>query len=295
MANDIYLRTHDGLAAMVSARAATHVLNKALSAEGQSSDTIDAMLMSQLLLGPVLVELEAVLPRKGLQRNLRHLATTIKTLANTNDDPALHAKTEQTLKASEVSPVEDAVNKPRTNPSYELEDDHDVVVAHPALFSMAKQEPDLVQPDVFVDEIPAEPLPDVAVTKRETSAPASALAVAITEPDDVKPALTASQLEDAILRFAQIEEVKLVAAIKTNGEIIASRGSGLNLEALSRYGALGLKLLGKSGHLRSYYLGHSRGQLFLLPLGQDTIMVVGNPELNIGAIFAALSMLKEEL
>ena len=50
-----------------------------------------------------------------------------------------------------------------------------------------------------------------------------------------------------------------------------------------------------AGHIRSYYLQHPQGQLFLFPVGQDTLIVVGRTNLNLGAVFIALAALEEEL
>ena len=98
-----------------------------------------------------------------------------------------------------------------------------------------------------------------------------------------------------MLRFAGLEEVKLVAAFGPKGEPSHARGGGFDLDALARFGLMTLTLLRRSGRVRAYYLAHSLHQLFLLPLGGSTLIVVGTPELNVGSVFGALSTLEEEL
>ena len=111
----------------------------------------------------------------------------------------------------------------------------------------------------------------------------------------ILPPLDKSKLEEIVMQFAQLEHVKLVAAIRQKGEVVVSRGSGIDLEMFSRVGLMGLKLLQRGGSLSSYYLSHSSGQLFLLVFGQDIVVVMGTSELNVGAIFANMSTVKEKL
>ncbi len=75
--NPVYLRTQQGLAAFVSATAATRVLDKALADAGVSPERVRARQMRALLLGPVLDELDRILPRSGLERNLEALAAAL--------------------------------------------------------------------------------------------------------------------------------------------------------------------------------------------------------------------------
>ena len=76
--NPVYLRTQRGLAAFVSAAAATRVLDKALADAGVQPSRVRARQMKALLLGPVLDELDRILPRGGLERNLEALAAGLE-------------------------------------------------------------------------------------------------------------------------------------------------------------------------------------------------------------------------
>lgn len=150
-------------------------------------------------------------------------------------------------------------------------------------------------------EVPTEPfdLPTEFLHLAEADAqPATPESVTPTAtPKPVVPArapLSQEQLEAAVLRFAQLEHVKFVAALRADGDVAAKRGSGMDVGALAQLGLIGLKLLRRSGPLRTYYLAHTQGQLFLLPFGEDTLALVGAPELNVGAVFNTLTRLKEE-
>ena len=85
------------------------------------------------------------------------------------------------------------------------------------------------------------------------------------------PPLSEAELEAVVLRFAGLEEVKLVAAFGPGGEVACSRGGGFDVGALARFGLMTLTLLRRSAPVRAYYLAHSLHQLFLLPLGGSTL------------------------
>lgn len=104
------------------------------------------------------------------------------------------------------------------------------------------------------------------------------------------------RLDAAVLTLAAIDHVTLIAAVKSDGSVHASRGAG-NVELLSRFGMLALRLLERGGRLRSYYLEHDEGFLFLFPFNEAALLLLGNPHLNIGTVFTVFSELtgtKEE-
>lgn len=246
MANPVYAQAHEGLAKLVSTRAATRMLQGALAGQRQTPESVDAAAMGRLLRGRILRELEQTLPRGGLKRQIEALAATLPKV------PAPEAISEE----AKVSP------KPEEHSTEPL--------AAPA---RAPETP--AAPAVAVLPTPPLPMPQL-----EGAA---------------SPGLEPRELEALVLAFAQLAEVKLVAAIQPGGKIAAQRGGGMDMAALSRLGPVALKLLRRSGSLRSFYLAHARGQFFLLPFGRDTIVVFASPELNVGALFATLRALKEEL
>ena len=105
--------------------------------------------------------------------------------------------------------------------------------------------------------------------------------------------LDAGAIEGVVLEIAKLEHLKFVAALR-GGQIVFARGGGFDADALSRLGTMGLKLLERSGKLRSYYLAHTDGQLFFFPLGPYILSIVGTTKLNMGLVFTALQQLKED-
>ena len=76
--NPVYQKTLTGLSALVSGAAAARVLDNALSDAGVTAARVRPVQMRALLTGPVLDELDRILPRSGLLRNLEALAGTLE-------------------------------------------------------------------------------------------------------------------------------------------------------------------------------------------------------------------------
>ncbi len=72
MANEVYLVTHDSLSNIISARAASRVLDKALKGSGLTQETVNHQQMHNVLVGPVLKELQQILPSEGVKRTIQH-------------------------------------------------------------------------------------------------------------------------------------------------------------------------------------------------------------------------------
>jgi hypothetical protein len=53
--------------------------------------------------------------------------------------------------------------------------------------------------------------------------------------------------------------------------------------------------MARQGPWRSYSLVHDRGQMFILPIGKDHLVLVGRAEFNLGAVLTALETLEEAL
>ena len=318
MANDVYTQTYDGLATLVSARAAQRVLDRALEAAGQSADTVSGRHMKKLLLGPVCRELETTLPRNGLRRTLKKLAadltadltaeagdarsrTEVKkpALAPDNSPKLNPVEADEEAPASTFFRAPDAVHKERQgehqNRNWDKQDDEPEEAFAPSAPETGHETASVAAYSSPSTSLPAAQLP-------VPTQPAPARAPAASRPAS-KPAagrktfppLAGAQLEAVVLRFAGLEEVKLVASFGPRGEVTCSRGGGFDLDALARYGLMTLTLLRRSGHVRSYYLAHTLYQLFLLPLGGSTLVVIGTPDLNVGSVFGTLSHLEEEL
>ena len=292
MANNVYAQALGGLQNLVSLRAAERALRGALQAKGETSDTVDAEVMSRILLGPILSEFETIMPREGLKRQLRSLAANLRKnfpkAPEAVPETALEVESLEEVSVEEVAEVPEEVFTPppvqsadfayQTHALSDVPESLDLMsAASPELSTV--QTPQRISEAVLreVPVVPQEPLEDAAASS----------------PTSVTP--SQEQLEGAVLRLAQLEQVKFVAALRAGGEVATQRGSGIDVDALAQLGLVGLKLLRRSGPLRAYYLAHTCGQLFLLPFGEDTLALIGTPELNVGAVFNTFTVLKEEL
>ena len=305
MANEVYIQALTGVQSLVSARAASRALDNALETKGETPETVDAEVMSRILLGPVLSEFEMILPPEGLKRQLRSLAAGLR---------KSFPKPEPSEPDELASDFADTPSKALENAHEESADKVDEVRVNTP---ERETDPGFVYQTNALNEVPAsldlisqstssavpEPTPETASSNLPSDLfeiPQEMLehvSVAEVAPKPAPPAsapLSRETLEAAVLRLAQLEQVKFVAALRSDGEIASQRGSGIDVNALAQLGLVGLKLLRRSGPLRTFYLAHTQGQLFLLPFGNDTLTLVGTPELNVGAVFSTLNALKEE-
>lgn len=285
MANQIYSTTRDGLTDLVSARVASQVLDHALRASSYSAETVSVNEMARVLKGPVLKELANILPRAGLERSLKMLLKTLKALPP-----------EQVPAAGEASPPPEAA-APRMAAA-------DVDAAPPSKssvtegsgtenFATKNSAGENPAGESFAEvSVVAVGAPEQPTTEVLSSASVQAPVAERTRREHLK--LEPAAREHFMLTFAQLEHVKIVAAFDGGG-VSSIRGSGFEVEALSRLGTLGLKLLSRSGELRTLYIAHSQGQLFLFPFGNVTLLLIGSGELNLGLVFATLHKLEEEL
>jgi hypothetical protein len=228
LANSVYLQTQQGLAAMVSDRAASRVLDAVLRGSRIDRNSVTAEQMSSLLLGPVLQELVSILPRQGLELNLETLAASLLVDSMFLDQ----------------EPVAAAIPAPQPAAA--------AVPAWPRPRSRA-----------VITGVNTRPLPVAADPRR---------------------------LDAAVLTLAAIDHVTLIAAVKSDGSVHVSRGVG-NVGLLARFGMLALRLLERGGRLRSYYLEHDEGFLFLFPFNEAALLLLGNPHLNIRTVFTVFSEL----
>lgn len=291
MPNEVFLRTREGLSTMVSSRAADRILEGALKGSGHNPDEVDRLQMRSALMGPVLQELERVLPRDGLKRNLERLARTLreKSAGDRPNDPASDSETPRALLTgsipSQVVPVDGS--------GEQLNGSAEGVGGEAPSFGLGEFEE-------ISDVAAVQPVRAASEEASEHSAAAGGAGGkgAAAEPVKVTPRLVRrlddEELEEKVTRFALIEQVRLVAAVRADGDVPLVRGEGLDLELLSRVSRLTLSLLAKGGTLRSLHLGHSLGQLFLFPIGPDLLVVYGGADLNLGTVTTAFTALALE-
>lgn len=288
MPNEVYLRTRDALATLVSERAATRVLDVALRRSHATADGLEPQAVRTLLLGPVQRELENILPRNGLRRTLKRLARQI---AEASDTPG---------------PSRTDVTPRRPHPQAEAE-------LHPVTRSSVYL-PGLPLPPAngsgpstrgSAAAVPPSPAsaPHESVPRREAaqaaagtsgggSGGATAVAASDRRPTVVPHPLGAEALDALAVHFAAIEGVRQVVALRA-ASAPQVRGEGLDADALAPVAQSAVRLLGRYGPLRSLVLEHHGGLLFVFPLGRDAIAVLARTDVNMGAVFAARAALEE--
>lgn len=287
MANEVYLRTRDALATLVSERAATRVLDAALRRSHASAEALEPRTVRQLMLGPVQRELEGILPRNGLRRTLRRLARQI---AEEGDAPG-HAVMEVAPRHGPPPAPPEKHLHPVTRSSVYLPD-----VALPADGEAgAGVSTDLAESTA--------PRASDGIGARDAVAVASAAVRAggsqpivdrgpRSRPTVVPHPLGAEALDALAVHFAAIEGVRQVVALRAASEPQV-RGEGLDADALTPVAQSAVRLLGRYGPLRSLVLEHPAGLLFVFPLGRDAIAVLARANVNMGAVFAARAALEE--
>lgn len=309
-ANEVYLLTHDGLSQMVSSRVATRFLDKALDAKGYSADSVRSEEMREILQGPILRELRQILPKDGVERSIKQISRNLKKQAEKVAEAALSVAS-----ASASDGFRSSSTLPMVSGDVLLTDDDDELASPEHVLNFAEATDDLgviqhsspledkgafdtseVEAALahVLDAAPEENTPVVVPTVNEVKQP-EAPAASPVKTNRLQAELSPEVLAKMLVHFAQLENVKLVAAVRPNGEVSMARGSGLDVDALSRLGSLGIKLLSRGRTIRSYYLSNSRYQLFLFPLASHTLIVVGSSEVNVGEVFNTRSQLESHL
>lgn len=224
--NPVYQTTLQGLSALVSGAAASRLLDKSLADAGLTPARVRPVQMKELLAGPVLDELQAILPRSGLLRNLEAITSDIDAMA------------------AEAMP-QPAVPAARS------------ATARPASAEVARARTAQVITGVRTELI-----------RQQVN--------------------SAERLQSAVLALAAIDNVTMVAAVRSSGQTEFSRGAG-DIRTLSRFGMLALSLLTRSGSLKMFFLALEDSSLLLFPWGSDALLLVGRPQLNVGAVVTAFN------
>lgn len=299
MANEIYLKTHDGLSALISSKAASRMLDSALRSKGHSSETVSHSQMREVLLGPVFKELRTILPSDGVERSLKILISELKRTSQVAvalaEKPQAAAAVAHEFNTAELrTPISDAPAEVATLLP-QTQADATVEAAVSPLASLTNTPAQGAT--VTESAVGAAATPGVTISVRQSVATTAEAAAedsgAAVQSVASEFQLSEADLETVLVTFAKLEYVRMVAAIRASGEVALSRGGGVDVAALSRLGLTGMRLLERSGQLRSYYLAYSEGQLFIFPLGAFTLIIIGTVDVNLGSVFATLTKLKE--
>lgn len=292
MPNEVYMRTRDALATLVSERAATRVLDAALRRSHERADALDERTVRHLLLGPIQRELEGILPRTGLRRTLRRLARQVADEVRSQGGPVTDASTA----GSELQQRPRTVLKPVTQSSVYLPDAAPPMpdeAPHPEPAAVGRSVPSAAHRRGDRTGRVREGTAAVATADAgSAAAPAARRGRDRSRPTVVPHPLGAEALDALSVHFAEIEGVLQVIALPAAAGPQV-RGDGIDAEALAPLAQSAVRLLGRFGPLRSLVLEHEAGLLFIFPLGRDAIAVLARANVNMGAVFAARAALEE--
>lgn len=262
MPNLIYVTTHEALSALVSTRAATRCLDNALANSGQDPDTVTVRVMRRLLAGPIRRELSSALPRQGLTRSLKGIASALSKL--------------------EPSAATTIIDVPVDGLSFDAVSAASAQVATESATS-AGSATTVGAPDQGVFSTGGDSFGD----KRgeATTSPATVVPTPLLALDD-------EHITSALHLFGEQEAVQQVVILR-GPDVLLSRGSMIATDRLPNLVRSTRHLLERVGRLRAFALERSSGVLFVFPVGSDSIVVVTEPDVNIGAVLTARAALEE--
>lgn len=261
MPNLIYVTTQEALSALVSPRAATRCLNGALATSGQDPDTISARTMRTLLAGPIRRELSNALPKQGLTRSLKRIASELARLEPSAATTIVDVPIEVPPDVAVASSVRAASDGATTAGPHATVGD-----PHQGVFSTGSGHVDEV---VLTTAAPPRPVARTPLL-----------------------ALDEERISSALHLFGEQEAVQQVVILR-GSEVVLSRGSVIATERLPNLVRSTRHLLTRVGNLRAFALERSSGVLFVFPVGSDSIVVVTKPDVNIGAVLTARAALEE--
>ncbi|HET9028044.1 MAG TPA: hypothetical protein VFN07_11000 [Trueperaceae bacterium] len=111
-------------------------------------------------------------------------------------------------------------------------------------------------------------------------------------PAKVIARLSEEALSKALQLFGDIETVRQVIVVRRQ-EVVLERGHGIEAARLPGLVLSSRHLLARSGDLRAFSVERAGGVLFLFPFGEDSVVVVTNANVNIGAVLNARAALEE--
>ena len=332
MPNDVYRYTHAALSALVSPRVAHAILEAAMAAKGHDSDTVTTSAMRHLLAGRVRKELSGSLPRAGLTSTLKRLADELATnselgagpsapvaealIAEVDAEHAMISLTSERLMAQAsraavavASPAvaEAAVAEAAAPTALVAETASGAAVAEPPEAQYAAgalaQGAEVVAPRLApvtvlpyapaagVGRLPGRNLAQLAEAGA-TPAKSKRSGKGAPAPAKVIARLSEEALSKALQLFGDIETVRQVIVVRRQ-EVVLERGHGIEAARLPGLVLSSRHLLARSGDLRAFSVERAGGVLFLFPFGEDSVVVVTNANVNIGAVLNARAALEE--
>ena len=243
------------LSTWLPGRAAERVLERALDGATLEPGEVDGEHVAAALLGPVYRELRHSVPRETLRRELKRLARSLRSEAHGAGRD--HGGSKPNGAATQPAPVFEPDADP-AEPARAALDDRSALDDRGALGSTA-----------------AMGAPNHASGPPRTSG----------EPADP---------DDAVMALAVLDGVDGVAIYDAVGRAVSVRGDMDDAEGLGRVLAASGHLLARHGMLRSFGIVAGGGTLVSVPVSDRWIAISGAPDMNLGAVYAALTALEEE-
>lgn len=151
------------------------------------------------------------------------------------------------------------------------------------------------QPAPVLEPDPAAPVPSSgALDDPGTHATAAAVGAPSHEPSPPRAAGEPADPDDAVMALAVLNGVDGVAIYDAVGRAVSVRGDVDDADGLGRVLAASGHLLARHGALRSFGIVTGGGTLVSVPVSDRWIAISGAPDMNLGAVYAALTALEEE-
>ena len=274
MSNEVYDAAHQELARLISPRAAGRMLDDALATAAVSPEQVTPRQMRALVTGPLQADLRAILPHAGLSAALRVLTERLR---------AMNAEPQKAMPGA--SPEADGLQEKHAQPESEQAHAPSTQAAS-AYADVARRESVPSAPSASTSASDGE-----SVTVVDRPAPAARRTVAAPL---LAAGLDLDGLQRMALTFARLDHVVGVAVVQ-DGRVRFARGSGIDADRAAVLVPAAAAVMARQGAWRSYSLVHDRGQLFVIPIGRDHIVLAGRSEFNLGAVHKTLETLEEAI
>lgn len=303
MANAIYTTTRDELAGLVSRQVANGMLSRAVASVSSDPTTIDASTMSRLLRGRIRRELERTLPRAGVRRRLADLDAHLarehgptepgsgrnrprQPGAPVASAPVAHAPTSSApISSAATAPAAVRAETVWTHEPADTGTFDERRRAFPIAGDVVATRT-AVEPTAPIAMRPP-PMPTATPTATPPAAPSAARA-----PSTV-PTTTRPRPDRLIERVTDDDAVRQWIWSPARGPT-EGRGAGPDPgRVVSVLGSL-TTVLGRHGAVRSLHVRHGQGHVMMGVDRGSTLVIAGDEDLNLGAVYASFRALEEE-
>lgn len=284
MVNSVYALVCEALSGLVSRRAAESMVRDALRSAGTSVDRVTAREMRDVLKGPVLSRLQAIIPVAQARGEIRILLGRLEAVAN-----------ERRPLGPEVLEGLDAL---RAEFAPFAAWDHPLAARLRAGLDALPEAPDPVRAlNALWDEL--------AVLQLELSDPplvdgndGASRAAALPAPAEPRRRGTAratpEQQELLMTRFALEEGVVGVVLCDRLGTVRNARLADGSADRIAGVSAATAMLLDRTRSFSVYYTHLGEASVFIAPLGDELLTVLADGHVNVGRVLSEVGAVKEE-